>query len=175
MTVSGTAEPGARISVDTDYLAESLQVDMTTGRFSFIAKFNQFGNNVVRFRATMDGRADAVISFTVNYKPTLGDYADKAWKMDYAQLRLYFEQWNGRGFRCIGTIVESFIANGLQYVVMDVGSDGERQLIVLQNYSPLSSFNLGPTYDIYADVTGHYMYNSEYYPMLAARYVDLYD
>lgn len=175
MTVSGTAEPGAMISVDTDYIPESLQVDMTTGRFSFIAKFNQFGNNVVRFRATMDSRADAVISFTVNYKPTLGDYADKAWKMDYAQLRLYFEQWNGRVFRCIGTIVETFIDNGLQYVVMDVGSDGERQLIVLQNYSTISSFNLGPTYDIYADVTGHYMYNSEYYPMLAARYVDLYD
>ena len=176
MTVSGTAEPGAMISVDTDYIAESLQVDMTTGRFSFIAKFTQFGNNVVRFRATMDGRADAVISFTVNYKPTLGDYADRAWKMDYDQLRLYFEQWNGRVFRCIGPIVDSFISDdGYQYIVMDVGTDGTQKLVVLQNYSTITSFNMGPTYDIYADVIGRYMYKAEYYPMLAARYIDLYE
>ena len=176
MTVSGTAEPGAMISVDTDYIAESLQVDMTTGRFSFIAKFSQFGSNVVRFRATMEGRADAVISFTVNYKPSLGDYAAVAWKMDYDQLRLYFEQWNGKVFRCIGTIVDSFIGDdGYQYVVMNVGGEGEKKLVVLQNYSTIKSFNIGPTYDIYADVIGRYMYNAEYYPMLAARYIDLYE
>ena len=176
MTVSGTAEPGAMISVDTDYIPESLQVDMTTGRFSFIAKFTQFGNNVVRFRATMDGRADAVISFTVNYKPTLGDYADHAWKMDYDQLRLYFEQWNGKVFRCIGPIVDSFLGDdGQQYIVMDVGTDDAQQLVVLQNYSTITSFNFGPTYDIYADVIGRYMYKAEYYPMLAARYIDLYE
>ena len=176
MTVSGIAEPGAMISVDTDYIAESLQVDMTTGRFSFIAKFSQFGNNVVRFRATMDGRADAVISFTVNYKPTLGDYAAGAWKMDYEQLRLYFEQWNGKVFRCIGTIVDVLNGDdGRQYIVMNVGTDSEKKLVVLQNYSTITSFNMGPTYDIYADVIGRYMYNSEYYPMLAARYIDLYE
>lgn len=176
MTVSGTAEPGAMISVDTEYIADSLQVDMTTGRFSFVAKFTQYGSNVVRFRATMNGRADAVISFSVNYKPNLGDYAAGAWKMDYDQLRLYFEQWNGRVFRCVGTIVESFTGDdGIQYVIMDVGSDGERKLVVLQNYSTIKTFNLGPVYDVYADVTGRYMYNAEYYPMLAARYVDLYE
>lgn len=176
MTVSGITEPGAMISVDTDYIAESLQVDMTTGRFSFIAKFGQFGNNVVRFRATMDGRADAVISFAVNYKPTLGDYAAGAWKMDYDQLRLYFEQWHGKVFRCVGTIVDSFTGeDGYQYLVMNVGSDSEKKLVVLQNYSTISSFNMGVTYDIYADVTGRYMYNAEYYPMLAARYIDVYE
>lgn len=176
MTVSGTTEPGAMISVDTDYIAESLQVDMTTGRFSFIARFGQFGNNVVRFRATMEGRADAVISFAVNYKPTLGDYAAGAWKMDYDQLRLYFEQWHGKVFRCVGTIVDSFTGeDGYQYLVMNVGSDSEKKLIVLQNYSTISSFNMGTTYDIYADVTGRYMYNAEYYPMLAARYIDVYE
>ena len=176
MTVSGTTEPGAMISVDTDYIAESLQVDMTTGRFSFIAKFGQFGNNVVRFRATMEGRADAVISFTVNYKPTLGDYAAGAWKMDYDQLRLYFEQWHGKVFRCVGTIVDSFTGeDGYQYLVMNVGSDSEKKLVVLQNYSTISSFNTGTTYDLYADVTGRYMYNAEYYPMLAARYIDVYE
>ena len=176
MTVSGTAEPGAMISVDTEFIPESLQVDMTTGRFSFIAKFSQFGSNVVRFRASMAGRADAVISFTVNYKPSLGDYAAVAWKMDYDQLRLYFEQWNGKVFRCIGTIVDSFIGDdGYQYVVMNVGGEGEKKLVVLQNYSTIKSFNIGPTYDIYADVIGRYMYNAEYYPMLAARYIDLYE
>ncbi len=176
MTVSGLAEPGAMVSVDTEYIPESLQVDMTTGRFSFVAKFSQYGNNVVRFRATMSGRADAVISFTVNYKPNLGDYADGAWKMDYDQLRLYFEQWYGQVFRCIGSIVDTFTGDdGLQYIVMDVGADGQQKLVILQNYSTIKAFNMGPTYDIYADVTGRYMYNAEYYPMLAARYIDLYE
>ena len=32
------------------------------------------GENTVRFRATMDGRADAEIHFDVNYTPTLANY-----------------------------------------------------------------------------------------------------
>ena len=96
--------------------------------------------------------------------------------MDYDHLRLYFEQWHGKVFRCVGTIVDSFTGeDGYQYLVMNVGSDSEKKLVVLQNYSTISSFNMGTTYDIYADVTGRYMYNAEYYPMLAARYIDVYE
>ena len=40
MAVSGVCEPGAAISVDTLYIEESLQMDMNTGKFSFIAKFD---------------------------------------------------------------------------------------------------------------------------------------
>ena len=62
MAVTGTTEPGAEIAVDTDHVEESLSVDMQTGRFSFIAKFSNYGENTVRFRATKPGKDDAVIS-----------------------------------------------------------------------------------------------------------------
>lgn len=175
MPVSGTCEPGAAISVDTAYIEESLQMDMNTGKFSFIAKFDKLGDNVVRFRASMEGREDAVISFTVNYKPTLAAYSAKAWKMDYPQLSRYFENWLERIFLCEGPFIDKFIADdGLEYMVMDVGTEGTQQLVVLQNYSTISP-SLGPKYSVYADVTGRYFYQNQYFPMLAARYVDLYE
>lgn len=173
MVISGTTEPGAMIEVDTDYLENSLEVDMTTGKFSFIVEFKQLGNNTVRFRATKEGREDAVISFSVYHIPSLPQYSAKAWKMDYDQLRLLFEQWTGRVFKCVGPIVDSFEENGTNYLVMDVGKDGQQQLIVLENMSGTKTPSIGPSYTAWADVSGRYMYNSMYYPMLIARYLDL--
>ena len=149
-------------------------MDVSTGEFSFIAKFDHLGDNVVRFRATMDGRQDAVISFTVNYKPTLAQYSANAWKMDYEQLRKYFENWIERVFLCKGTIVDVFTEEGVEYMVMDVGTSGEQQLVILENYTGISP-SIGPRYAAYADVTGRHFYQSNYYPMLAARYMDLDD
>lgn len=175
MPISGVCEPGAVISVDTPYIEESMQMDMNTGKFSFIAQFDGLGDNVVRFRASMEGREDAVISFTVNYKPPLARYSAAAWVMDYPQLSRYFENWLERIFLCEGTIIDKFIADdGLEYMVMDVGPAGTQQLIVLQNYTTISP-SLGPKYSAYADVTGRYFYQNQYFPMLAARYMDLYE
>lgn len=174
MPVSGVCEPGAAISVDTAYIEDSLQMDMNTGRFSFIAEFDKLGDNVVRFRATMDGRQDAVISFTVNYKPTLAQYSAKAWKMDYKQLSVYFENWLERVFLCEGSILDKFTSDDIEYLVMDVGDGSEQQIVILENYTGTSP-SLGPKYSAYADVAGRYFYNSQYYPLLVARYMDLYD
>ena len=175
MTISGKCEPGAAISVDTPYMEESLVMDMTTGTFSFIAKFESLGENVIRFRATMDGREDAVVSFTVNYKPSLARYAAGAWKMDYAQLRILYENWTEQVFLCVGPIVDVFTdtSSGYQYMVMNVNPNGDPQYVVLQNDTSLSSPTMGPSYSAYADVAGRYFYQDNYYPMLIARYIDL--
>ena len=172
MQITGTVEPGADVAVDTAHIEESLQIDMETGRFAFIAKLDKLGENIIRFRAVKEGRQDAIISLSVNYKPTLAQYSAKAWKMDYDQLRRYFENWLERIFLCEGQVVDKFIDGETEYVVMDVGTEGKQQLVVLQNYTSLSPA-LGPKYSAYADVTGRYFYHSEYYPMLAARYMDL--
>ena len=172
MAVTGKAEPGAVISVDTDYMEESLSMDLSTGRFSFIAKFSTVGENVVRFRASMPGKQDAVISFTVNYLPSLAEYSAKAWAMDYDKLRLMFEQWSGRVFQCRGELIDAFVDGDRSYVVMDVG-DSEQQLIILENRSSATSPSLGRRYTAYADVDGQHMYKSQYYPKLVARYMDL--
>jgi len=174
MEVKGICEPGAIITVDTPYIPESLQQDMSSGAFSFIAQFDQLGENIVRFRASMEGRDDAVISLSVEYKPNLAQYSANAWRMDYKQLCLYFENWLQRVFLCEGPIVNKFTENDTEYLVMNVGKNGEEQLVILQNSTSISP-SLGPIYSAYADVTGRYFYGTDYYPMLNARYMDLYE
>ena len=139
MAITGKAEPGATISVDTD----------------------------------KPGKQDAVISFPVNYLPSLAEYSAKAWAMDYSQLKLMFEQWNGRVFQCRGELVDAFTDDEKSYLVMDVGDETEQQLIILENRSATASPTLGRRYVAYADVSGQHMYRSQYYPKLIARYLDL--
>ena len=170
MAVTGTAEPGAIITVDTDYIPESLTIDMQTGRFSFISRFAAYGPNVIRFRASMEGREDAVISFDVNYRPSLAEISKAAWKMDYEQLQVLFENWRNRAFACKGEIIDVINENGTNYMIMDVG-DTERQLVVLENQTT-STATSGRRYLAYAYVDGQYMYNSVYYPKLIALYLD---
>ena len=55
---------------------------------------------------------------------------------------------------------------------MDVGTT-ERQLVILVNESAITSPTLGRTYQAYAYVDGQHMYQSEYYPMLVALYMDV--
>lgn len=174
MEIKGTCEPGAFITVDTPYIEESLQQDMNTGKFSFVAQFDQLGDNIIRFRASMEGREDAIISMTVEYTPNLAQYSKNAWRMDYEQLRLYFENWLQRVFLCEGSIVDKFIENDVEYLVMDVGDGSVEQLIVLENHTSLSP-GLNTKYSAYADVAGRYFYGTEYYPLLNARYMDLAD
>ena len=173
MAVTGTTEPGAMISVDTDYIPESLTVDATTGRFSFISRFSTFGENIVRFRASMPGKDDAVVSFAVNYKPSLAEMSGRAWAMDYEQLRVMFENWRYQSFACKGQVIDSFTDdNGASCLVMDVG-DTDRQLIILENQSSDTNPTLGRRYLAYAYVDGQMMYQSQYYPKLIALYLDV--
>ena len=172
MAVTGTTEPGAVISVDTDYIPESLTLDMQTGRFSFISKFSSYGDNIIRFRASKEGREDAVISFTVNYRPSLAEISKSAWKMDYDQLLVLFENWRNRAFACKGQIIDVVRDGDTSYMIMDVGTS-ERQLVALENQTTISNPTPGRRYLAYAYVDGQYMYNSTYYPKLVALYIDL--
>ena len=171
MAVTGTTEPGAVISVDTDYIPESLTLDMQTGRFSFISRFSAYGDNIIRFRASKEGKEDAVISFTVNYRPSLAEISKAAWKMDYEQLQVLFENWRNRAFACRGTVIDVVRSGDTSYMIMDVG-DTSRQLVVLENQTTTASPTPGRRYLAYAYVDGQYMYNSTYYPKLIALYID---
>ena len=174
ITIKGKCEPGALITVDTPYMEESLIQDMTVGTFSFIARLESRGDNVVRFRASMEGREDAVISFSVYYKPTLARYSAGAWAMDYEGLSKYYETWLTRVFLCKGSIVDVINDDdGHQYMILNVNPGGDPQYLALQNDTTLTSPSMGPTYAAYADVAGRYFYKDNYYPLLIARYMDL--
>ncbi len=173
VTISGKCDTGALISVDTDYVENSITQNESTGSFSFIAKLDIIGDNVVRFRATSPGKADSVISLTINYLPTLDEYSRKAWAMDYESLSRLFEQWVGRIFLCEGEVVDVVYEGDTQYVIMDVGTGEDRQLVVLENLSSIGTPSRGKAYSAYADVDGRYMYDGHYYPKLKARYMDI--
>lgn len=173
MTIKGKCEPGAVIEVDTEYIEESLVMDMTTGEFSFIAKLEDLGENTIRFHASMPGRQDANLTINVYYKPTLARYAANAWAMDYDQLRRYYETWMNRVFKCTGAIVDTITDEGKQCFVMNLNPSGEPQYLILENDSTLTTPAMGPIYTAYADVSGRAFYQNNYYPKLIARYIDL--
>lgn len=173
VTISGKCDPGAIITVDTDHVENSVTQNDASGAFSFIAELSVIGDNVVRFRASEPGKADSVISLTINYLPTLDEYSRKAWAMDYTSLYRLFEQWMGRIFLCEGEVVDVIHDGDVQYVIMDVSTEGDPQLLVLENLSSIGTPSRGKEYSAYADVSGRYMYDGHYYPMLKARYMDV--
>lgn len=171
VTIKGTVESGASIAVETDYVTDSLILDGETGEFMFIAKLSSYGNNTVRFRVSKEGKQDAVINLTVEYKPTSDVYGDSCWAMDYNQLCKLYAQWTGQPFECKGTIVDIFTEDGISCLVMDVGSEETPQLLILQNYSEVAQPVIGQKCRALADVSGRKMYDNQYYPMLAARFI----
>lgn len=178
MVISGKCELGAYIEVDTPYVEESLYIDMQTGDFEFLTNLEYIGENTVRFRAVMDGRADAQIHFDVNYTPTLANYSAAAWPIveNYDQLVRLYAQWQDRVFLCEGKVVDILEEDGVQRIVMDVGTD-EQMLLVLINESAMQDPVIGGSYSLYAHVSAHqdgrYMYNASYYPQLVTLYMDL--
>ncbi len=72
------------MSGDTDYVEGSVTNNTTIGEYSFIAKLATYGKNTVRFRTTMAGKADSVIGFDIDYRPSRAKYTlGKVWAMDY--------------------------------------------------------------------------------------------
>ena len=171
VTVTGKVDLGATISVDTDYVEGSISQDPVTGASAFVAKMTTIGTNPIRFRAVQDGKADSVLTINVDYLPSLNEYANLAWAMDYKALCSMFEEWQGQPFVCKGKAIDVYEENGVQYIIMDVGPEGTEQLLVLENYSKLDTPQIGQTYTAYADVNGRYMYKANYHPLLKIRYM----
>lgn len=170
-TIKGTIESGATISVETAFIRESLTHDEATGQFAFVAKLDSFGDNTVRFRVTKEGKQDAIVNMIVEYAPTPADYSKHAWAMNYNDLCKLYEQWKGQVFSCEGVIVDIYESSGDEYLVMDVGSNGIEQLLILENKSAIAKPTIGQNCTALAEVDGRSMYKDEHYPKLNARYI----
>ena len=171
MTINAKTEPGAWITVESDHDPNSVHIDQSTGKFSFKAKFKSYGPNLVTFRATKEGRNDSVMSFYINYLPAKAEYTRNAWTMDYAQLRMYYQQWNGYVFLCMGRIVDTVVDdNGVVYNIMNVGNSENVKLVALENQSNIGQLLVGNEYAMYADVSGRIFYKTDYIPCLITRY-----
>ena len=170
ITVSGTVDPAATLSVDTPFVEDSIKVD-EKGNFNFQAKLTVIGDNKITFRASMPGKQDSVESVTVYYVPTLNAYSRSAWAMDYENLSKIYDVWEGRIFQCKGTVIEVTVEGDEQTVILDVGPKGTPQYVVLTNYSSIGTPLVGHYYDTYADVTGSQFYGDKRCPKLACRYM----
>ena len=169
MTIRGSCDPTARVSVDTPCLEGSLTQD-EEGNFSFVAQFDHIGYNNVRFRAKEEGKRDSILSFDVYYLPTENEYSRKAWAMDYVQLCRCWDIWAGKIFKCEGT-VEAVLAYDPQTIVLDVSQDGSGNFLILENLSGLSATEVGEKFIFYADVSGvREEYMGRDYPFLYARF-----
>ena len=169
-TVSGTTLPGANIVVDTRYVEDSLTVK-PTGAFSFRARLSAIGDNIITWHATLEGAQDQYASYTVYYVPPLEVYTGRAWLMDYANLRVMTDVWEGRIFRCLGRVAEVFTEDDIQYIAINVAADGDPEKIcILENKSGKEPME-GSRYDAYADVSGVYLYGDSNCPKLICRYL----
>lgn len=180
VTISGTFEPGATVSVSPQ--AVSSEVDSVNGTFRFEMNLTRIGDNKITITASAPGKESSVITHNVYYLPTEAEYSAKAWKMDYSALLNYYEVWAGRIFLCQGEVVEllpeptplpdateapasSEASMDNQTLLLNVGEDSE-QLVYIENYSGVT-VEAGKSYKMFADVAGL----KSGYPHLIARYV----
>lgn len=166
-TISGTTLPGATITVDFPH--RNLEIDQTTGKFSFVPLFSELGNNDVVIRTSSEGRADSSITHTVYYMPNADIYTRRAWDLDaqYTDLINYINMRKGTIYMGIGTI-ERIISTTPQMAIMNIGSESLEKLVLLENSSK-TTWTLGTKYRIYGDAYGLY----DTMPRLTVRYTYL--
>lgn len=170
--ISGKIEPGATLTVDTPHVENSVTLDMLSGTFSFNTNFATVGDNVVTFRAKMDGKQDSVVSLTIYYVPPLEEYDNGSWAMDYNELVVMGDLRAGQKYRSDGTVVAVFEENGEQIVILDVAQEGEDpKLLALENKTTFKTPSVGDRYRTWADMVDRYFYEDKNIPYLIMRYI----
>lgn len=157
--ITATTLPGATITFETPVSVFDSSKLEETGEFTFWATMQKTGYNTVRIRASYPGKADSILEHTVYYLPTVDVYSPLAWTFtakDYSDLlnNIALRTENAQIYRCDGTIKE-ILSQQPQLAIMDTGTDGKEQLVMLQNESS-QVWELGKAYRVYADVSGLY-------------------
>ena len=130
------------------------------------------GDNKIIIRASYPGKADSIVEHTVYYLPPAEVYTPKAWALnasDYSELmnNLARRIESAQIYLCEGVIKELLSTNP-QLAIMDTGTDGNEQLVLLENRSTNygSPWEIGKKYRVFADVSGIY----NVMPRLIGRY-----
>ena len=170
MKVTATTLPGAGIEVTTPYTDLDISALNTTGKFSFNAVFDHYGDNTISITASYPGKKSSRVDHTVYYVPDVDEYTRKAWALDPGN---YSDLLNTIALRAsknqvyvIKGIVQYSISDKPQMVVINSSDDGKSQPVMLENKSNIKKWEVGKYYRIYADA--YSTYNSM--PYLIARY-----
>lgn len=169
VTIHAATSPGATITIESpykDFIYEDIEKN---GNFSFVAVMSKVGYNRIRIRASLPGKEDSVLDHNVYYLPRPEIYTTKAWALsstDYNELLNNIAQRinDAQIYLCRGVITE-ILSDKPQLVIMNTGTAEKEQLVLLQNES-LTTWKLGQTYRVYADVSGMY----DKMPRLIGRY-----
>ncbi len=168
MTVRGTTLPGAIVKVLSPYRDLEITNMESDGSFSFVAEFNQIGNNTVIITADYPGKATTRVEHVVYYVPNIDIYSRKAWdiKTQYTDLmdNLDLRKRNSQIYVCKGVIVEEDTTKP-QRAFMNIGTEESPLMIYVEN-SSRTTWEEGKYYRLYADAYG--MYDSK--PWLIVRY-----
>ncbi|MDR1262527.1 MAG: zinc ribbon domain-containing protein [Oscillospiraceae bacterium] len=152
--LTGYTKPGATIMVETPHTDLSVSPD---GVFKFTALLTEMGDNTIVMRASYPDLPDSVLEHTIYYMIPASEYSKKAWALsakDYQELLTNIHMRIGQIYLCKGRVVRVY-SESPQIVIMDTGSNGAEQLIMLENKSS-DTWKLGESYRIYADVSGMY-------------------
>lgn len=174
MTIKGTTIPGATITITTPHQDLNTSLLASTGEFSFKAKFEKIGTNVITIVAQKD-EDTASLTKEVYYVPYASTYTPKAWALDSSAAGKdnYLDYLNNTSMRvsrtqvyvCTGEIIE-IISHKPQLAIMDTNPSADvEQLVLLENLSS-DTWEVGQSYRVYGDAYG--VYNGM--PRLVGRY-----
>ena len=151
MTVSGTMEQGAVITVSGVELEGDLTQDPNGGTFSFTVKTPDVGLYGAVITATKDNAAKSS-TFYLEHRPDKDDYMSGVHVLDYDRIKQYPE--HDQGYKVSGKVKE--IYQTAPFVTALISTD--KGDIVFSYYSGVSEVATGDgkTYHLYADPAGTY-------------------
>lgn len=169
LQISCTTRPGATVEVLSPHSDLDITNVDTTGEFTFYAIFDQIGDNTITVTASMPGKQTSELNYVIYYVPSAAEYTVKAWALTnggYSELlnNISLRAANRQIYLAAGTIT-SMISEKPQMAIIDVGTDGTEQLLMVENYSK-TTWKVGEWYRLYGDVAGSY----DGKPWLQVRY-----
>ncbi len=159
MKVTAATMPGAYVEVKTPYSDLDITELNTTGKFSFNAVFDKYGDNTITIIASYPGKKSSQVDHVVHYVPSAADYTMKAWPLgeaEYAELLGNLQYRAARSqIYVIKGVVQYTVTDKPQRVVIYSSADGKSQPVVVENYSG-KKWEVGKYYRLFGDVYSTY-------------------
>jgi hypothetical protein len=147
------------VEVKTPYSDLDITELDTTGKFSFNAVFDKYGDNTITITASYPGKKSSQVDHVVHYVPSAADYTMKAWPLgeaEYAELLGNLQYRAARSqIYVIKGVVQYTVTDKPQRVVIYSSADGKSQPVVVENYSG-KKWEVGKYYRLFGDVYSTY-------------------
>ena len=169
MKVTAKTRPGATVNVLSHHSDLNINELNSTGKFSFIAIFDQIGDNTISIVASYQDKKPSQVDHVVYYVPPPDEYTVKAWPLTAEGYSELLSNIAVRAARfqvyVVKGVVQYSISDKPQMVVINTSDDGKSQPVVVQNHTK-TKWEVGKYYRLYADAFS--TYNGM--PWLNARY-----